>query len=54
MQVIKSAHNNVMTCCDVSDDGNTLLSCSNGFDGAGCELKVNYTLDPWTPGPLDP
>jgi WD40 repeat protein len=39
-QIIKSAHNNVMTCCDVSDDGNTLLSCSNGFDGAGCELKV--------------
>lgn len=39
-EVIKAAHNNVMTCCDVAPDTLTFLSSSNGFDGAGCELKV--------------
>lgn len=34
-------HVNIPHCCDVSPDGNYLVSCSNGFDdGAGCEVKV--------------
>jgi len=35
-------HNNIITCCDVaSKDGEMLFaSCSNGFDGAGCEVMI--------------
>ena len=38
--VFEGAHNNVLTCCAVSADGQLFVSCSNGFDGQGCELKV--------------
>ena len=34
-------HVNIPHCCDVSEDGNYVISSSNGFDdGAGCEVKV--------------
>ena len=34
-------HVNIPHCVDVSDDGNYVVSSSNGFeDGAGCEVKV--------------
>ena len=34
-------HVNIPHCCDVSADGNYLISSSNGFDdGSGCEVKV--------------
>ena len=35
-------HNNIITCCDVAaKDGDVYFaSCSNGFDGAGCEVMI--------------
>ena len=31
----------IQTCCDISEDNNYLLSCSNGFGGQGCEATVS-------------
>ncbi len=35
-------HNNIITCCDVASNGEDVYfaSCSNGFDGAGCEVMI--------------
>lgn len=30
----------IQTCCDISDDGLTCISSSNGFGGNGCEVTV--------------
>ena len=38
--VTLEGHTNIPHCCDVSEDGNYLLSSSNGFDGTGCEVRV--------------
>ena len=31
----------IQMSCDVSEDGNYCLTCSNGFGGNGCEATVS-------------
>ena len=40
LSVILLVHFHHLQACDVSGDGMLFLSSSNGFDGAGCELKI--------------
>ncbi|XP_013388871.1 WD repeat-containing protein 31 [Lingula anatina] len=30
----------IQTCCDLTEDGNYCLTCSNGFSGNGCEVTL--------------
>ena len=32
----------IQNCCDMSEDNNYCLTCSNGFGGSGCEATVSF------------
>ena len=34
----------IQNCCDMSEDNNYCLTCSNGFGGSGCEATVSVFL----------
>eukprot|EP00899_Mesostigma_viride_P018849 jgi/Mesvir1/26966/Mv20683-RA.2 len=52
MSVAQSYHGhvNIPLCCDVSADGLYFVTCSNGFDGQGCEVRVRSHMHAtWPP-----
>lgn len=44
MRVVQSfvGHTNIQLHCDVAQDLNSFVSCSNGFNQTGCEVKVRF------------
>lgn len=41
-----STKQHIQTYCEVSEDGHKCISCSNGFEGEGCEATVRDDVGP--------